>query len=512
MIETIFFVLYAADILLLGMYGLNLFYMILQSRRGISRCVSGDDELPRYPYVTVQLPLYNERYVAERALRGAAAIDYPRDRFEIQVLDDSTDETREITRRAAAELRELGYTVNVIRRRDRTGGKGGALREGLERGRGEFIAVFDADFVPAPEILSKALPELLGNPRVGVVQTRWGHLNTEHSGLTKAQALAMDGHFAVEQVGRRTAGLFMNFNGTAGVWRRKCILDAGNWQDDTLTEDLDLSYRAELKGWTIAYLNDVVNPSELPVQINAYKAQQFRWAKGSIQTGLKLLGTLFRSSLPAKIKLQGFLHLSYYSVHPLLVFNILLSLPLIFGLYRFGGIHQNALRIFASLFTVITFAPILFCIYSQRALYDDWPRRLPWIPYMLLLGTGVALNNTRAFLEAVFGKRSEFVRTPKFGTGSGRNFWKGRDYRTRFSSLSPAELLMVLYLSVAVIYAVRVGAWVLLPYLLYYLAAFGYVFAVSVVHGFARSPVAETGSSPVPTSPPAHRAFSSHDE
>jgi cellulose synthase/poly-beta-1,6-N-acetylglucosamine synthase-like glycosyltransferase len=387
----------------------------------------------------------------------------------------------------ADDLRRRGYQVEVIHREIRTGQKGGALREGLETARGEFIAVFDADFIPAKNILTDTLGILLQHPEVGVVQTRWGHINTRYSSLTRAQAVSIDGHFMIEQVARDAAGLLLNFNGTAGVWRKSCILDAGNWQDDTLTEDLDLSYRAQLKGWRITYRHDIENPSELPAQINAYKSQQFRWAKGSIQTALKLGREICRSDLPLWKKIQGLLHTTYYSVHPLLVVNILLIFPVMFILREFPSYRILPLSFLGSFFGIAVFVPPLFCAFSQYLLYKDWKRRLSWINLTVFLGTGIALNNTRAILEALFKKKTEFVRTPKFGIKEKKEEWRSKKYRTRFSSFHLPELLLILYLILGMYVSLRLRQFYIMPYLIYYFISFGFVFFLSLSHGLGKA-------------------------
>jgi cellulose synthase/poly-beta-1,6-N-acetylglucosamine synthase-like glycosyltransferase len=484
-ITTVLFILYSIDVLLLFVFGANLIYMILKSRRTEPCSTEKPPELTEYPFVTVQLPIFNEQYVARRIIRGAAALDYPKDRFEIQVLDDSTDETLRISENTVDALRREGYSITLRHRKDRTGQKGGALREALKDAAGEYILIFDADFLPVESILNDTLGYFLRDTTLGFIQTRWGHINTEYSSLTKAQSLVIDGHFVIEQSARDSENLFLNFNGTGGIWRKQCILDSGNWQDDTLTEDMDLSYRAQLTGWRVKYLPHVVNPSELPAQINGYKSQQFRWAKGSIQTALKLGPALLSSDEPVWKKIQGMLHLTYYSVHPLLILNIALIIPLLLisdSLRSEPGPWVYRILIF---FSAASAAPPLFFSYGQYRLYRDWKRRLLWIPLAIFLGTGVALNNTRAVLEAVFGKKSEFIRTPKFGIVNRFDSWKKKQYTTRFSAFSVPEALTILYLTAGIILALHSGFTALLPFLIYYFISFGYVFTLSLIHGTA---------------------------
>jgi len=329
LIAIILISVYSLDIVVLFLFGLHCYLMIYLYRRNAEYCVSGEDEerepidLDRIssgslPIVTVQLPIYNEYYVIDRLLKTTTALKWPKDRLEIQVLDDSTDNTRERARRLVEHYQNLGYDIHHIHRTVRTGHKAGALREGLDFCKGEFIAIFDADFMPTPEFLISTIP-YFADDGIGMVQTRWGHINDDYSILTKAQSYGIDGHFMIEQVARNCNNLWMNFNGTGGIWRKRCIIEAGNWQSDTLTEDFDLSYRAELAGWRFRYFRDVVNPAELPATISAFKSQQFRWCKGSIQTALKLIPTILRSRFNWKIKGEAVVHLLNYSVHPLML-------------------------------------------------------------------------------------------------------------------------------------------------------------------------------------------------
>lgn len=366
-----------------------------------------------WPAVTVQLPIYNEKHVATRVLRAACSLDYPRELLEIQVLDDSDDETREILDREAERERLLGVDVRMVRRATRSDFKAGALRHGLESARGELIAVFDADFVPAADWLRRTVPELLADPRAGWVQTRWAHLNEDESLLTRAQALAIDGHFMVEQDARVGSGLLANFNGTAGLWRRAAIDDAGGWSGDTLTEDLDLSYRAQLRGWRMRYRSDIAVPAELPADMTALKAQQFRWAKGSIQTALKLLAPLWRSTLPATVKLLGTAHLTSYTVHPFMLLSILTAIPMQYIVERDA---HPLLMAAGTLLCLVGFGgPLAVYAASQAALHARPWRRLAAFPVLMALGMGIAVTGTRAVVEALLGRRSAFVRTPKRG-------------------------------------------------------------------------------------------------
>ncbi len=365
--------------------------------------------------ITTQLPIFNERFVVGRLLDAVVAMDYPAHKHEIQLLDDSTDDSLEANRAMVARLRARGVDIHHIHRSERAGYKAGALAAGLERARGLHVAVFDADFVPAPDFLRKTVPFLESDPRCGFVQTRWGHINRDFSWLTRVQALGIDGHFVVEQSARAWSGLFLNFNGTAGIWRRAAIEDAGGWEADTITEDLDLSYRAQLAGWHGRFLFDTITPSELPTDINAFKSQQHRWAKGSIQTAVKLLPRILRRpDLGWFKKAQAVLHLTHYLVHPIMLLMTLLVLPILAWGHRVlpaGWLLPVFVLMLASMI-----APSTLYLFSQAAAHSDWTRRLRLLPTLALLGVGLAVNNTRGVVEALLGhRRLEFVRTPKLG-------------------------------------------------------------------------------------------------
>ncbi|MBT3603151.1 MAG: glycosyltransferase, partial [Candidatus Latescibacteria bacterium] len=354
------------------------------------------------PYVTVQLPVYNEMYVVERLIQAVSEIDYPRDRFEIQVLDDSSDETTAISTRCIEALQQDGLDIVLIRRSDRVGYKAGALAEGLRLAKGELVAIFDADFVPQKDFLHKTVHHFT-SANVGLVQARWSHLNRDYSLLTKVQAIYLDGHFVMEHGARSRAGLFFNFNGTAGVWRKSCIVAVGGWQHDTLTEDLDLSYRAQLAGWQFIYLQDVVTPAEVPVEVNAWKTQQFRWAKGSVQTLIKLFPRLMASKVSVFKKIQAIFHMGGYLVHPMMLTLVLLALPVLRAIpeYRSAGLLFGILAI-PLCFSVI--APSTLYLVSQRVAHDNWKRRSLMLPFLIVVGVGMALSNTRAIAEAIMRK------------------------------------------------------------------------------------------------------------
>jgi cellulose synthase/poly-beta-1,6-N-acetylglucosamine synthase-like glycosyltransferase len=481
---TLLLSLYFVSLFFLFLYGINCYVMILLHRRAKERMLRQDEEVwnrrqstkQQLPRVTVQLPIYNERYVIQRLIETVIRLDYPKDRLEIQVLDDSTDETTAITRPLVEHYRRAGFDITLLHRERRTGYKAGALKEGLEEARGEFIAIFDADFMPGPDFLTKTLP-FFQDPAIAMVQTRWGHINRDYSLLTLAQSFGIDGHFWVEQAARCWSGLFMNFNGTAGIWRRKAIDDAGGWQADTLTEDLDLSYRAQLKGWRMKFLPQVVCPAEVPVQMSAVKSQQHRWAKGSIQTAKKLIPRILRADVSLFKKYQAVFHLTNYMVHPLMLV-VALSSPLLLWFEGFFSLREHLFAA-AAFFSIATFGPSSMYLYAQRHLYPDWKRRLRYFPTLLVFGTGIALNNTKAILEALFNVDGAFVRTPKFRIEKLSDTWVGKRYRPPIPWLSLFEALLALYCVYGVSLFIRQSRLVD-PFLLLYTIGFASVALMSL--------------------------------
>lgn len=467
--------LYAVCVVLLSIYGFNslvLVWLYLRHRRDSVLIPSPPDE---WPHVTVQLPIYNEMHTVERLLAAVAGLDYPGARLEIQVLDDSTDATRRVASRTVARLRQQGIDIAHITRRDRAGFKAGALAAGMTRAKGELIAIFDADFIPPSDFLRRVVPHFADSV-IGCIQTRWGHLNRDYSLFTRTQALGVDGHFVVEQAARSRAGLFINFNGTAGVWRRVCIEDAGGWQGDTLTEDLDLSYRAQLRGWRIWYLPDVVVPAELPAQISAFKRQQARWAQGSIQTAMKMIGPLLRSDQPWSVKLEGGVHLTNYVVHPLMLLVVLLTLPMSFSRSWMLGV--------APWLMIAAAGPPLLYTVAQIADCRHWRDRLRVLPVLTLLGMGLALSNTKAVLKAVLGLRQGFQRTPKFSLRWPDDAWVGSVYALGGDSLILGELSLAVFAFVLLAApGVNQG---FVPWLLLYAGGFSYVAGVSLYQDHQR--------------------------
>src|SRR5713101_2403165 len=462
--------LYALALLGLLVYGLNAYVMIALHwwTRRSARAALPPADPPVWPLVTVQLPLYNERYVAGRLLEAAGTLDYPADRLEIQVVDDTTQ-----------RLRARGVNVVHVRRTDRTGFKAGALASGLVSARGEFVAIFDADFVPPPEFLRRTIPHF-ADARVAVVQTRWGHLNRDFSVLTVAQSLGIDGHFGVEQVARCRGHLLLNFNGTAGVWRRAAIEDAGGWAHDTLTEDLDLSYRAQLRHWRILYLPELVCPAELPVVISGFKSQQRRWAKGSIQTALKLLPQVLSSPLSLWTKYQAFVHLTYYMIHPLMLVVVLLSVPAL----ALGAPAQSAtVLVFTSVvFALASIGPACMLIYAQTVLPESgWCRALR-LPTIMVIGVGLAWSTSLAVLSAFWGRDLHFVRTPKFGIGAEGGRWRGKGYAGGRPWSGVMELGLGFYCAWTAWLVGSHGLYGVLPFMLLYTAGFLTVGALTMLH------------------------------
>ena len=489
-------VCYLAVLLGLSAYGIHryfIIYLFLKNRKHASQPMAQFDPLPR---VTVQLPIFNEVYVVERLLKSVSELDYPRDLLQIQVLDDSTDDTREITASCAAELRSRGFDVELIHRLDRVGFKAGALETGLESATGDFVCILDADFVPQPELLKRTV-HFFTDPKVGMIQTRWGHLNRCYSMLTRVQAMFLDGHLLLEQTARSRSGRFFNFNGTAGLWRRSCIEEAGGWQHDTLTEDLDLSYRAQLVGWKFIFLPDVVTPAELPVDMNGFKSQQHRWTKGSIQTCKKLLPTIWRSNLPLPIKLEATGHLTSNFAYLLLACLCVLLHPSI------GGPQSGWLRTFlidVPIFMTASVSVAVFYICAQRELHPrTWMKEILFLPCLLALGVGLSLNNARAVLEAVFNHKSDFARTPKYGIERKSQSWRSCKYMPLKSLLPIAEMAFALYFSYFVWFAIEHGQFLSLPFLVMFQAGFLYVSICSLSQWWPRINLgSERAEAPVP--------------
>jgi cellulose synthase/poly-beta-1,6-N-acetylglucosamine synthase-like glycosyltransferase len=475
-------VVYLLVWVVLAAYGIHRLHLVRVFRRR-GGAVAPPVMIRDWPRVTVQLPVFNERYVVERLLNAAASLDYPADRLEIQLLDDSTDETTAIAAAAAEAHRARGVEIVHIRRGDRTGFKAGALQAGLERASGELLAVFDADFVPPPTFLRDTVP-YFQEERVGMVQSRWEHLNAAYSLLARAQAISLDGHFVVEHAARMAGGAYFNFNGTAGVLRKACIEDAGGWQSDTLTEDLDLSYRAQLKGWRFVFAPHVVCPAELPVEMNAFKAQQHRWVKGSIQVARKLLPALWRSGAPLPVKIEATFHLTYNVAYVALLVLALLVYPVVLERYESRSLFFTVAD--TLLFLTATLSTLLYFGVAQQALHGGWRRRIHYLPFVMSLGIGLAVNNTRAVLGGLFGGRGVFERTPKFRIASRRDSWKRKRYRAPVSVWALLEISLGIYFAWAMASLYHAERFASIPFFLLYLFGFFYVGVLSVAHAAAR--------------------------
>src|SRR5829696_3310178 len=491
-VETLTLVSYFFVLIVLAIYGWHRYYLVYLYMRNKDKEPTSGPPLDPLPVVTIQLPLYNEMYVADRLIDAVCRIDYPHDRLEIQVLDDSTDETRSIADLAVRRFAAEGVDIKYYHRADRTGYKAGALEAGLEVARGEFIAIFDADFIPTADFLTSLMPHFR-DPKVGMVQARWGHINQDYSLLTKIQAILLDGHFILEHGGRNRGGRFFNFNGTAGVWRRTAIDDAGGWQHDTLTEDLDLSYRAQLRGWHFVFVPGVIAPAEVPVEMNAFKSQQHRWAKGSIQTCRKLLPRILRSNAPAAVKAEAFFHLSANFNYPLMCVLSVLMAPSMVIRYNMGWYEM--LLIDVPLFFAATASVANFYMVCQRELHADWITRVKYLPFLMSIGIGLAINNTKAVLEALFNKQSEFTRTPKYRVETGADEWIGKKYRQSFVVQPMIELALGLYFTATVFYALANGIYGTLPFLVLFQIGFLYTGLLSIIQQYAGDvvlkPVAE---------------------
>ena len=479
--------IYCMSIFLIFLYGfsqLNLLINYLRNQKKTETAVQFDFSIPsQIPLVTIQLPIFNEKYVVERLLHTIAQLDYPKDKLEIQVLDDSTDESVIETKKLIDEIYARGIDIKHITRTNRIGFKAGALKEGLITAKGEFIAVFDADFVPQKEWLQQTIP-FFKDSNIGVVQTRWGHLNRDYSVLTKIQAFALDAHFTLEQVGRNSQSHFINFNGTAGVWRKSCIIDAGNWESDTLTEDLDLSYRAQLKNWKFKYLIDVVTPAELPVIISAARSQQFRWNKGGAENFRKMNWRVVTAkNISIKTKIHGLLHLLNSSMFLFVFLMAVLSVPVLFIKNKYPQ-----LALFFEVLAFFVFTSIVFFIcywFTFKKIHGGGFKN--FINYIGLFFTfysiamGFSFHNTIAVLEGLLGKKSEFIRTPKFNIESLKDKWKQNTYISKkVSKYVIIEGLLLVYFLFGIYSGIRLQDYGLLPFHLMLTVGYGYVFVKSI--------------------------------
>ncbi len=485
-------------LIILGIYGLALlfifFYSVaqlhlvinyLKSRKNATNHSDQAKPIEHHPFVTVQLPVYNEYYVIGRLMQAVAEFDYPKDKFEVQVLDDSTDETKDLIAQQVKAFQDQGFQFQQVRRPNRQGFKAGALDYGLQQARGDYIAIFDADFAPNPDFLKKTIP-YFNDPSIGLVQTRWEHLNKDYSLFTRAQAFALDAHFRIEQRGRNYGGFFMNFNGTAGIWRKETIQDAGGWKYDTLTEDLDLSYRAQLNGWQFKYLEEQESPAELPAEMNSIKSQQYRWTKGAAETARKLYPSVLKADIPFSLKVQAFFHLFNSSVFICILICALLSVPALFvkNLNYYPFLFKLASGFLISLLIV---GVAYFIAFRQR--FDSTKEALAnflWMfPLFLCISMGMSLHNARAVIQGFIGKKTSFIRTPKFNLVNLKDKWAGKKYlKSKMHWLSWVEGFLAVYFTIGIVLAFQFKDFGLFPFHLMLAFGFGSIFLYTLWHHF----------------------------
>lgn len=481
----------------LSLFGLHRWSMVYLFWKNWRRPPVPLARLEELPLVTVQLPIFNELHVVRRLVESVARLDWPREKLQIQILDDSTDETQDICKEELARLLAEGFDAELIHRVDRTGFKAGALEEAMPRVKGDYIYILDADFVPPVDVLHR-LVHFFSDPKVALVQSRWGHINRDYSLLTKIQAMFLDGHLVVEQVARSRSGRFFNFNGTGGMWRKQAIVDGGGWEHDTLTEDLDLSYRVQMKGWQFIYLNDVVTPAELPVDMNGFKTQQFRWTKGSVQCCMKLFGTVWRSEEPWWRKVEATAHLCTNFAYLLLIFLCFLIWP---------GTDRGLTELLGDARTWVVDVPVfvltaisvgLFYITGQMGAHPKgWASKIIYLPGALALGIGLAVNSTRAIIEALMRKESPFVRTPKFGVEKKGDMQRTKAKYTSLKSIGVGmEVLLAIYFTLVTIYGIWENRWLSVPFYLLFMFGFWYVVAGSLSQLFQTREPESTGGTP----------------
>jgi cellulose synthase/poly-beta-1,6-N-acetylglucosamine synthase-like glycosyltransferase len=490
-LESIIIVIYSIALAIIFLYALaqlNLLFNYLRARKKNENCLKFDlSKTDEVPYVTIQLPVYNELYVMERLLNNISQMDYPKEKLEIQVLDDSTDESFEANAAQIKKIQESGVDMQHVTRENRIGFKAGALKEGLKTAKGEFIAIFDADFLPGKNWLQNTIP-YFKDPEIGVVQTRWGHINRDYSILTRVQAFALDAHFTLEQVGRNSKGHFINFNGTAGVWRRECIINSGNWEGDTLTEDLDLSYRAQLKNWKFKYLEEVETPAELPVVMSAARTQQFRWNKGGAENFQKMSWKVLKNKNTSfKTKIHGIIHLLNSTMFLNILIVAVLSIPMLYIKNEYA--HLSTYFIVMSFFIISTLIFFICYWFTYKNIYGGGISRFFEYVGMFFVffsvAMGFSLHNSVAVLEGHFGKKSEFIRTPKFNINTLKDSWKGNKYlKKKISPHVILEGILMLYFAFGMYSAFVVGDqggdFGLFPFHLMLFIGFGYVFFKSL--------------------------------
>lgn len=473
---------YFAVMIVLAIYGIHryqLAYLYFKHKKNYNP--EPPQRFEELPFITVQLPIYNEQFVIERLIEAICAMQYPADKLEIQLLDDSTDETQRVASDIVDRYAALGHPIVYLHRENRHGFKAGALDAGLKVAKGDLIAIFDADFVPPPDWLLRVVHHF-AEPEIGMVQTRWTHLNRDYSLLTKVEAILLDGHFVLEHGARARSNDFFNFNGTAGMWRRKAITDAGGWQHDTLTEDTDLSYRSQIAGWKFKYLPDIECPAELPIEMTAFKTQQARWAKGLIQTSIKVLPIIFRSNVPRRVKIEAVYHLTANLSYPLMVVMTALLIPAM--IVRFYQGWFQMLLIDVPLFTASTLSIAVFYVISQRELFPKtWMKTFLYLPILMALGIGLTVTNTKAVMEALFGIKSAFARTPKYSVAKKGEKSKAAKYRKRLLLTPWIELAIGTYFALAIVYTFTNNNFFTAPFLVLFVVGYWYTGLMSLLQG-----------------------------
>jgi cellulose synthase/poly-beta-1,6-N-acetylglucosamine synthase-like glycosyltransferase len=482
------YVIFLAIGWILMVYTLNFYYLAYYSRNNIrhERKRRQRVDLPTaLPVVTIQLPMYNEKYVVKRLIDAVCQMDYPKDKLQIQVLDDSDDDTVDLIRSIVEEYSFKGFDIVHVRRKDRIGYKAGALKEGIKYAKGEFVAIFDADFIPPTWFIKRAIGHFYADPKLGLVQCKWGHVNENYSTLTEAQAVLLDLHFLIEQKAKSLSHLYMNFNGTAGIWRTSCINEAGGWHTGTLVEDLDLSYRVQMKGWRCLFLEDVVVDAELPVQMNAAKRQQFRWAKGSIQVALKLLSdVMLRRNIPIETKTQAFIQLTRHIINPLFLAQFLIFPMLLAMDYELYTVSWAPL---ISIFMYVIMGPGGYLIIINKTWgAEKWREKAQQFFFLMFYSTGLSVNNTVAVFDAVFGRKNEFLRTPKFGIVNNNDNWKNKEYVLPFTKTTLLEIFFAIYGCMAVFISILTGNSLYAPMIAIPTIGLIYVAFLSIVHSSFR--------------------------